>query len=491
MFSRIDCFVSDYFAGETTRLNMLLFLLVATGVLLGFAIGKENWRLLGAVAGMFLLLVWPVRTAVGLYAFLIPWEDLTVMGHGADRTTLLWYAGGIAIPVLLSIGVIRQGIVRPPRAALFWSLLVFWAAASSLWAIKPDKALGRIPTAASLWVLYLAAVSVRITRKEFSSIALMVVAGGATAALYSAHQYFNGNGMVDFEGSRASLSESTNTADPNFFAASLLLPLSIAFGEVLSSSNGLRRVFMLAATGAIGLAVFLTMSRGALLAVLVIACVFFHRLRLNWRLLIPVAVLGAALLVMPNLFFHRFQEAAATRGAGRLDIWEVGMTALGHYGLIGAGLENFGDAYSLYAGTGRFFVGFGRAAHNVFLNTSVELGILGLILLVAAIASHLRALQRLRSSMNHLPPARLVALEAACWAMLTSSLFLDLLWRKVFWFSWIMLVLATNAWQENRELPLQVIDARKDQYPTRGSRDADSRRSRGSGVYPQQNRRRS
>jgi putative inorganic carbon (hco3(-)) transporter len=455
-------FRSDHFAGGHRLPDLLLLLLVAAGVTLGLAIGVENWRLLGAICGLFLLLVWPVKTAVGVYAFLIPWEDLAVVGHGADQTTLLWYAGGIALVVLVGVGSIRRCIVRPPRAALFWSLLICWSAVSTLWAIKPEKSLERIPTAVSLCLLYLAAASVRITREELSWIAFMVVAGGCTASLYSANQYFHGNAMADFEGYRASLVDSTNVADPNFFAASLLLPLSIAFGEVLSCQSGVRRMFMLGATGAIALAVFLTMSRGALLAVLVIACVFFHRLRLNWRLLIPVGVVGATLMVMPNLFFHRFQEAAATRGAGRLDIWEAGISSLGHYGLIGAGLENFGDAYSLYAGSARFFRGFGRAAHNVYLGISVELGILGLVLLAVAIISPLRAVQRLRSSMDHLPPARLVALEAACWAMVTASLFLDLLWCKIFWFSWIMLALAMNASQENRELQQQNLDLGSD-----------------------------
>jgi hypothetical protein len=71
---------------------------------------------------------------------------------------------------------------------LFWSLLIFWAAATTLWAIKPEESLQRIPTAVSLWLLYVAAVSVRITRKEFSWITLMVVIGGCTASLCSTYQ---------------------------------------------------------------------------------------------------------------------------------------------------------------------------------------------------------------------------------------------------------------------------------------------------------------
>ncbi len=310
-------------------------------MLLGLAAGIENFRLLGAISGLLFLLAWPIETAVGIYAFLIPWEDLTVVSQGSDRTTLLWYAGGIAIVVLVSIGVIRQCIIKPPRAALFWSLLILWGATSALWAIKPEDSVVRIPTAASLCLLYLAAVSVRISRKELSWITLLTVAGGCTAALYSAYEYFHGNAMLGFEGNRASLVAASEIADPNVFAASLLLPLSIAFGEVLSCRSRLRRLFMLGATGAIAFAVFLTMSRGALLSMLVLAFVYFRRLRLNWRMFIPVGIAAATLLAVPNLFFHRFEEAAASRGAGRLDIWEAGPKGLGALWRYGRGIGKF------------------------------------------------------------------------------------------------------------------------------------------------------
>ena len=276
MLFRTDWLKGDPSEGQARRLQLMVLPLVAAGLLLGLSISLENWRLMGATAGLLLLLVWPIETAVGLYALLIPWEDLTVVSQGSDRTTLLWYAGGIAILVLVSIGLIRRSTVTPPRAALFWSLFILWAASSTLWAIKPEEALVRIPTAASLWLLYLAAVSVRITRKELSWIVLMVVAGGCTASLYSISQYFHGAAIADLEGHRASLVGSTDAADPNFFAASLLLPLSMAIGEALSCRNGLRRIIMLGAVGAIAFAVFLTMSRGALFSVLVVAFVFSY-----------------------------------------------------------------------------------------------------------------------------------------------------------------------------------------------------------------------
>src|SRR5260370_36106870 len=94
----------------------------------------------------------------------------------------------------------------------------------------------------------------------------------------------------------ASLREGSALSCPSFFAAALLLPLSLSFGGGLSSRTWPRRTLFLTCTGVIAFAVFLTMSRGALAAVAAITFIFLFRLRLNLRLLLPVLAAGAAVL---------------------------------------------------------------------------------------------------------------------------------------------------------------------------------------------------
>ena len=108
----------------------------------------------------------------------------------------------------------------------------------------------------------------------------------------------------------------------------------------------------------------------------------------------PVVVAGAGLLFMPRLFFERMQEATTSRISGRQDIWLVGIHSLQSYGAFGAGLDNFSRAYQRYAGTARFFAGDQRDAHNIYLSTAVEFGILGLLFLFKAVRSHLQAFPR-------------------------------------------------------------------------------------------------
>jgi O-antigen ligase len=434
----------ERFSTEDSPWGLVVPVLIATA--LGWMVASEHWLLVTATFSLLLLLSRPIEVSQGLYAFLIPFESMTTMGNGNGPTaTLLRYVGLIALFVTVGVGLLHERIIRPPQTALFWSLFVLWSAMSGLWAINPEMALQRLPTAVGLWLLYMAVVSVRITAKEFSSITFLTILGGCSASAYSAYMFFRTGGAIG----RASLAEGSGLTDPNFFSVTLLLPLCLAWGNVLSSRTWTRRILSLAVTGVIALAIFLTMSRGALAAMVAIVFIFMLRMRINWRLLLPVAVSGAALLLMPPLFFERMQEVSTSRIAGRQDIWQVGIHSLQSYGAFGAGLDNFSNAFQRYAGTSRFFAGDQRASHNIYLTAAVEFGVVGMLSFFAAVRSHLRGFPQ--PTGKSLTSARLVAFEAACWGMLVAGFTLDILWRKSFWFVWAISVVAMRISAEDEQ----------------------------------------
>jgi O-antigen ligase len=429
------------------NLNLQVATLVVIACSLGWMIASEDWLFIAGVFALLLLLVRPIEVALGLYAFLIPFESMTTMDNSTGPTaTLLRYIGLLALFVTLCVGWLRERVIRPPRTALFWSVFILWGGVSTLWSIDQRMALHRLPTAVGLWLLYMAVVSVRMTAKEFSWIVLLTIMGGLGASIYSGYMFLRTGGAIG----RASLAEGSALSDPNFFAAALLLPLSLSFGAVLSSRTWPRRTLFLTSTGAIAFAVFLTMSRGALAAVATITLIFLLRLRLNWKLLLPVAAAGTALMFMPRLFFERMQEVSTTRMAGRQDIWQVGIHALRSYGVFGAGLDNFSNAFEKYVGTSRFSVGDQRASHNIYLTVAVEFGIFGIVFLFEAVRSHMRAFPR--PTRNSAASSQLVAFEAACWGMLIAGFSLDILWRKAFWFAWALSVGAMHSQHEKEQL---------------------------------------
>jgi O-antigen ligase len=228
------------------------------------------------------------------------------------------------------------------------------------------------------------------------------------------------------------------------------LPLALSVGAFFSVRSGLLKTMMLCCSALLALAVLLTLSRGAALAILVMAVVFLLRFGVNRRILAGGALIVGIVLALPREFFTRFGEAAKTGGAGRLDIWYVAVEALKHYGVFGAGLSNFSTVYTKYAGYAPRFVGFDRASHNLYLEMAVEAGIIGLLLLAQAIRMQLRSGNKNKRPTGK-PNPWMIAVEAASWSILTAAMFSHLFWEKSFWFLWIMVAFATQLFRNNSQ----------------------------------------
>jgi O-antigen ligase len=86
--------------------------------------------------------------------------------------------------------------------------------------------------------------------------------------------------------------------------------------------------------------------------------------------------------------------------------------------------------------------GGGAGAHNTFLMTWVELGVIGLILLAAALVGHLLLDVPDSRDSRHGPLA--AAIKATCFGFLVVALAGDVLWQKAFWMPWILVIWASR-----------------------------------------------
>ena len=436
----------------------LIGALVASAIILGRSIAMQSWMIVGAIALIPMLLLWPVEVALGMFAFSVPFSGF-VLSSGSG-VSFAWITGALAGMVVLGVGVAFRRMVVPPAPAVWWSLFAAWGLLSIAWAIDPEKTIHRLPTSLSLVVLFVSTAALKASKREFRVAVIATIAGGVVAAALSARTFYTLAGSSDAEHVRGSLALADDTeTDPNVFAASLLLPLSLAIGESLSAITLRRRILMWGSTAAIAAGILLSMSRGGFLAVVVLLAVYAYRLRLRWKVLWPIAMVAALLLSMPQFFFSRLAQALPSGGAGRLYIWKAGFEALKHYPLWGAGLDNFQMAYRPYSGYAPRFYGYFRAAHNIYLQTAVELGILGFTLMLASVASHFRQIQRLRKEKGNLIALRLVPYEAAGCALLAAGFFLDIVWQKLFWLVWILAVIAV---QVTRNTPALVASPAED-----------------------------
>jgi O-antigen ligase len=412
-----------------------------------------DWIRLGpifAVAVAPIVLRWPVESSLGLYAFLVPFDDILQLASGREAAlTLTKVVGGVAALILVGVGLVERRLTPPPRAALWLTLFIVWAGITCLWSLDTQDAYSRLATAAGLLVLYLSAVCLRVTEKEFRTVIWLAILGACAAAGYSLLDFFRGT----MSAGRGSLILGGEEADSDVVAAALLTPLSLALGLLLADRGWLKRWLLTGAVALIAFGIFTTMSRGAFVALVAMLLVYLYRYRMSWRVWVPVGVMAVMLSMVPASFFTRLGQSVSSRGSNRLDIWTVGLHAFKRYAFTGAGLDGFPFAYEQYVAYAPHFLEAGhlRASHNIYLRVAVELGILGLILMITAFAYHIRATRR--SSLtagSESPPPALPSYEAACWAVLVAGFFLDIEWRKAFWLAWMLLAMAARLREDRR-----------------------------------------
>src|SRR5438270_6071623 len=134
---------------------VLLTLLVASfAIIVGIAIGLSFLQLayVVALAAIPLAFKWPAEFALGSVALALPFEAMIVaVKSGSGTTSLMWFVSAGAMGLLLAR--ILNGIRHaPPRAAIFWVLLIAWETTTILWAIDSNVSLKRLPMAWSLLI---------------------------------------------------------------------------------------------------------------------------------------------------------------------------------------------------------------------------------------------------------------------------------------------------------------------------------------------------
>ena len=428
-------------ARQLTPVQLFPLAIATTGACLGVWFAKDQWMYSLALLFCAAIAIWPVEATLGLYALLLPFDSIARLGTSPDGRTLTFYLGGLATIVLLGLGLLEERLHLPSRTSRCWLAFAGWGIMTIFWALDEDALLMQVPTILGVLALYIVAGSFEISEQQLARLSLLTVTGGLAASLFSVHNFVSGVWTVE---RRSSLILGTQQADPNVFAAALMVPLALAIAEVLSRKGVFQRGMMLTISLIIALGILLTMSRGAVLGLLAMAAVYAVRLGLKRWVLVLLAMLGSLVWALPALFFSRFRDALASGGAGRLDIWIAGLSALKHFFIQGAGLGNFEVAYQQYAGFAPIFRGYFRAAHNIYLQIAVELGAVGVVLFTRGVVRHLRDLRSLTSELPRPEPMAL-ACEAMTAGMGVSAFFVGMLWHKSLWMVLIFGSLAVRA----------------------------------------------
>src|SRR5579883_2418957 len=159
--------------------STLWLTLLCGGAMTGAAIAHLGWLALLIFLLLCALLAWPVQLALGGFAFLVPFDEISALNGTGHGLALTYVAAAGATVVLLGTGMMLQRIELPGRPALRWALFIGWALLSLLWAYDSQATRERIPTMISLFVFYIIATSFKITERELSAVTTFAILGCA------------------------------------------------------------------------------------------------------------------------------------------------------------------------------------------------------------------------------------------------------------------------------------------------------------------------
>ncbi len=382
----------------------------------------------------------PLAFPFSIFALLVPFDNLLSLPAFGTVTKLLAMASGGA--VILWLLRTRRGVV-PDRAVIGWSVFFIFSLVSVIWAIDPSASTEHLLTFFEILVLYIAVSFMPVQRRTLAMLVTVIIASGVLAGAYGAYVFHHGT-QVSANG-RLFLANDNNMVDPNHFAAALILPFSLALVAITTTRSFLARAFYTLAIVVVGGGLAVAGSRGGLLAIF--AAFLYIFIRSRKRLLVgglAVAGIGVALAAYGNVL-SRFSTATSTGGAGRADIWRVGIAAFKQHPWFGAGFYNFQVAFdqAFLNVSQTYYTHWHRAPHNILISTGVELGIAGLILFGLACWYQFRSLRDIGPN-DQLYGLR-IGIEAAFIGLLIASMFLDMLTTKYVWLAFILCALTRNA----------------------------------------------
>lgn len=431
-----------------------VWIVIAFGIVIvtAMAIADSKRIYFGLIAVPPLLLLGIVRPFIfplGAYIFLVPFDSVISLTGSAGGATATKMLGILTILFLTLKGLYERKLKWPGGAAIIWVLFVGFGLLSVSWAIEPSYVIGRLPTALGLLLLYLVGSAYRAKESEFNACTWFLLLGGLMAALYAIHSYREGL----FYGAtvRGTLALEGQNTDPNLFAFSLIIPVAVCISHIIKQERKALKVILSVAMGIMLFGIIITGSRGGMLGIGAVVITYILSLRREITVWMLLAVIGVAILALTPVFvIERWEEAVETGGTGRLGIWTAGLKYLETNWIYGAGLNNFPNAYHESAWLTPVSEHSHRAAHNSYLSTAVELGIVGLFLLIVVILKHYKIMRPIKGRSD----VSKIMLKASFWGTLVASTFLDTIWTKQFWLLWMLIMMHRN-----------VVEFRVREYP--------------------------
>jgi O-antigen ligase len=312
------------------------------------------------------------------------------------------------------------------------------AALSCLTALWPGYAAAALSDLVKMALVYFFIVNCANTERRLRGVMWTIVVCGVIPAAGTLRNYIHGNLL---EGRASWLGIFSN---PNEVAYSLVILLPLA--AVLAAGAGLMpRLALLGISTLYVGAIFVTFSRGGLVALAVVVGIYAWRKRSIW-LQAVLMVLVAAGLVLGGKYWSRGADFSGLKGdvtfRQRLATSEVGLALFADHPLLGVGLGCSVIAWPLYAPKDLYSRS-SLVTHNTVIQPLGETGVMGFILFASFVGFGIHYARKLALDASRPSMANLGAgLEIAIWGFVVCGLSGGYL---LTWFPYILLGLVSSA----------------------------------------------
>ena len=189
-----------------------------------------------------------------------------------------------------------------------------------------------------------------------------------------------------------------------------------------------------------------TGSRGGFVAACAIFLYFAFRSRFKLQIAAFLAVVGSVSLLFPSVYTRFANDPSGQQGSasGRTFIWQTGLYSLREHIFFGTGVGSYSETYdrnflSVYQAA---FQGWSRPSHSIVVGGLTELGIVGLVIVLAAWYVSFRQLKVISKTSEWY--GLRIAFEGAIVALFAMALTIDPTYVKYMWLAHSMALMLLN-----------------------------------------------
>lgn len=351
--------------------------------------------------------------------------------------TIEKYLGLLCLLYAMSYVARRKAPASKGRGGQIYAFLFFVILAGASWAV-----LGRQSLQASMMMVYISQIFFLVStlilidseeRLRWSMLA--VLAGVAWGSLYTLREWQKAVPTYGL-GYRPLWSPA---GDPNYFTASAVLCVPIAFYLIVRTSRQFDRWFAATCLVLIAAAILVDSSRGGVLALAAVGVVVFLQYRGRRMLVLLLGcALAVGLLLSPVSPLARLlhpDSGGVIAADDRLELWSAGLRMITQHPLMGIGLDNFKAEVPDYLEPGQDI---DFIAHNTYVQMAAEMGLPGLLAFLWILVVTFRSLARSRRRAAEADSTFIHCMASGLFAGLAgfaiAMFFLSAEFLKSFWF---------------------------------------------------------